>query len=46
MQGGIKALIAFARQNGVPAGAYTRTISQEVEVDGVVVQHFPCALHC
>ncbi len=45
----LRGLIEFAKRNfdnGVPAGATTKTITTESEVDGVPIPHFPCALHC
>lgn len=45
----LRGLIEFAKRNfdnGVPAGATTRTITDESKVDGVIIRHFPCALHC
>jgi predicted AAA+ superfamily ATPase len=45
----LKGLIEFARKNlrhPVPVGASTRSKTAETTVDGVVIRHFPCALHC
>ena len=42
-------LMDFARRNAsnnVPIGATTKTITCETEVGGIVIKHFPCALHC
>jgi len=47
--GELKGLIEFARKNPrhpVPVGASTRSKTAETTVDGVVIRHFPCALHC
>ena len=47
--GELKGLIEFARKNPrhpVPVGASTRSKTAETMVDGVVIRHFPCALHC
>lgn len=47
--GELKGLIEFANKNskyGVPVGASSKTKSAETTVDGVVIKHFPCALHC
>ena len=45
----LKGLIEFAKKNTshpVPVGASTRSKTAETTVDGVVIRHFPCALHC
>ena len=45
----LKGLIEFARKNPrhpVPVGASTRSKTAETTVDGLVIRHFPCALHC
>ena len=47
--GELRGLVEFAKRNfvnSVPAGATTKTITAESEIDGVVIRHFPCALHC
>ena len=47
--GELKGLIEFARKDPrhpVPVGASTRSKTAETTVDGVVIRHFPCALHC
>lgn len=47
--GELRGLVEFAKRNfvnSVPAGATTKTISAESEIDGVLIRHFPCALHC
>ena len=45
----LKGLVEFAKKNPrhiVPVAASTRTKSAETTVDGIVIRHFPCALHC
>jgi len=43
----IDALALLGKKNdGLPLGVTSKTISKEVEIDGVTVRHFPCALHC
>jgi hypothetical protein len=45
----LRRLIELAKRNfdnGIPAGAATKTITAESEIDGVLIRHFPCALHC
>jgi predicted AAA+ superfamily ATPase len=45
----LKGLIEFAKKNlshPVPVGASTRSKTAESTVDGIVIRHFPCALHC
>ena len=45
----LKGLIEFAEKNPghpVPVGASTRSVTAETIVDGVLIRHFPCALHC
>lgn len=47
--GELRGLVEFAKRNfanSVPAGATTKTITAESEIDGVLIRHFPCALHC
>lgn len=45
--GELSGLIDFAKRNkDLPVGATSRTITAETTVDGVTIQHFPCALHC
>ncbi|MDP5218782.1 ATP-binding protein [Ruegeria sp. 2205SS24-7] len=47
--GELRGLIEFAKRNfesGIPAGATTKTITAESEIDGVLIRHFPCSLHC
>lgn len=47
--GELRGLIEFARRNfgnGIPAGATTKTVTAESEIGGVLIRHFPCALHC
>lgn len=47
--GELRGLIEFARSNfdnGVPAGATSKTVTAESEIDGVLIKHFPCSLHC
>lgn len=47
--GELRGLIEFAKRNfdsGIPAGATTKTITAENEIDGVLIRHFPCSLHC
>lgn len=47
--GELKGLIQFASRksgNSIPAGATTKTLTRECKIDGVLIQHFPCALHC
>lgn len=47
--GELRGLVEFAKRNfanSVPAGATTKTITSESEIDGVLIRHFPCALHC
>lgn len=47
--GELRGLIEFAKRNfgeETPAGATTKTITQNSEIDGVAIRHFPCALHC
>lgn len=47
--GELRGLIEFAKRNftaGTPAGATTKTVTAQTELDGVVIRHFPCALHC
>lgn len=39
-------LAEFAEKNRVPVGATTKTLSAETAVRGVMIRHFPCALHC
>lgn len=42
-------LIEFAQKNGLsraPVGATTKSLTDETIIDGVVIKHFPCALHC
>lgn len=45
----LKGLIEFAKKNlshPVPVGASTRSKTAETTVDGIIIRHFPCALHC
>jgi hypothetical protein len=45
----LKGLIEFANKNPrhlVSVGASTRSKTAETMVDGVMIRHFPCALHC
>lgn len=47
--GELRGLIEFAKRNfdaSIPAGATTKTITAESEIDGVMIRHFPCSLHC
>ncbi len=47
--GELRGLIEFAKRNfdtSIPAGATTKTITAESEIDGVLIRHFPCSLHC
>jgi uncharacterized protein len=47
--GDLTGLIEFAKKNpkiALPTGASTRTLTAETEVDGIIIRHFPCALHC
>ncbi|MCT8159279.1 ATP-binding protein [Pseudoruegeria sp. SHC-113] len=47
--GELSGLVEFAKRNfekGFPAGATSKTVYAESEVDGVLVRHFPCSLHC
>ena len=47
--GELRGLIEFAKRNfgdEIPAGATTKMITQNSEIDGVAIRHFPCALHC
>jgi predicted AAA+ superfamily ATPase len=47
--GELKGLIEFANKNPrhlVSVGASTRSKTAETMVDGVMIRHFPCALHC
>lgn len=47
--GELRGLVEFAKRNfanSVPAGATTKTITAESEIGGVLIRHFPCALHC
>lgn len=42
-------LLEFGRQNfdkKIPLGATTKTRTAKSDVDGFVIQHFPCSLHC
>jgi len=39
-------LIEFAGQHNIPAGATSKTITDETTIKGVTIKHFPCALHC
>jgi len=45
----LKGLIEFAKKNEplhIPPEASTKTRTEETTVDGVVIRHVPCALHC
>lgn len=48
--GELRGLVEFSKRNpshSLPLGATTRTVQgRESEVDGVLIKHFPCALHC
>lgn len=47
--GELRGLIEFAKRNFTddkPAGVTTKSMSAEHTVDGVLIKHFPCALHC
>lgn len=42
-------IVEFAKKNGgndLPVGATTRSVTSEVNVDGISIKLFPCALHC
>lgn len=45
----LQGLIKFAKKNNfdqIPVGASTKTKTAQTIVDGVMIKHFPCALHC
>ncbi len=47
--GELRGLIEFAKRNfdtSIPAGATTKTVTAESEIEGVLIRHFPCSLHC
>jgi predicted AAA+ superfamily ATPase len=40
-------LVEIAKKNHpLPVGATTKTLTAETALDGVIIKHFPCALHC
>lgn len=40
-------LVEFAKRNkNMPVAATSKTITTETKIDGISIQHFPCALHC